>query len=529
MDGNLEKNQEIAESSGVPIVVLDRFIQSTRDSGYKDTTSAISELVDNALQANAKNVSIKIEKLLLQKSQDYRVSIVDDGDGMDGETLSQALRFGGTTRFNDRSGLGRFGMGLPNASLSQARRVEVYSWQFGREPLCSYLDVDEIVSRKLDFIPIPIEQAVPEGIEIFDAASGTAVVWQKCDRLDNTRISTIERKLSAALGRKFRYYLWEGISISINGKSILAIDPLYLKPQENGVAASKFEETISFEVYASPNSSNGCFGKVDITFSELPVHAWKDCTNEEKRKMGVSNGAGVSIVRGGREVDFGWFFMGTKRRENYDDWWRCEVKFDPVLDDAFGITHTKQQIRPKEHLVEGLQSYIEETAKTLNSRVRGQFSRAKENASLSAAEEIATKRDSRLKPLPPSKTRVADSSRLDNLKRKYPELQTAAKGSKNFHHTDYRIVEDEFETSNFYEPLNDSGSVIAVINSRHIFARRLYSPLKAETNSDLSQALQLMLLSAARADATFSKKSERDVLERFRAEWSSTLEALLKP
>ena len=31
-----------------------------------------------------------------------------------------------------------------------------------------------------------------------------------------------------------------------------------------------------------------------------------------------------------REIDFGWFFMGNKRRENYDDWWRCEVKFEPV-------------------------------------------------------------------------------------------------------------------------------------------------------------------------------------------------------
>ncbi|MGI8447952.1 MAG: hypothetical protein ACR2MP_12395 [Streptosporangiaceae bacterium] len=40
----------------------------------------------------------------------------------------------------------------------------------------------------------------------------------------------------------------------------------------------------------------------------------------------------VSVVRSGREIDQGWFFMGTKRRENHDDWWRCEVRFDPVLD-----------------------------------------------------------------------------------------------------------------------------------------------------------------------------------------------------
>ncbi len=111
-------------------------------------------------------------------------------------------------------------------------------------------------------------------------------------------------------------------------------------------------------------------GRVEILFTELPVAEWHELSNEEKRSRGVANGAGVSIVRGKREVDFGWFFMGAKRRENYDDWWRCELRFDPDLDDAFGITHTKQQIRPKDYLSEALQPILEDTAKALNSRVR---------------------------------------------------------------------------------------------------------------------------------------------------------------
>ncbi len=78
-----------------------------------------------------------------------RVSILDDGAGMDEDTLTEALRFGGTTRFNSRRGLGRFGMGLPNASLSQARRVDVFTWQKGEPPIASYLDVDQIVSGAL--------------------------------------------------------------------------------------------------------------------------------------------------------------------------------------------------------------------------------------------------------------------------------------------------------------------------------------------------------------------------------------------
>ena len=87
-----------------------------------------------------------------------------------------------------------------------------------------------------------------------------------------------------------------------------------------------------------------------VTFSELPVHEWHDLPNEEKRQLGIVNGAGVSVVRAGREIDYGWFFLDGKRRENYDDWWRAEIRFDAVLDEAFGITHTKQQIRPLDYL-----------------------------------------------------------------------------------------------------------------------------------------------------------------------------------
>ena len=54
---------------------------------------------------------------------------------------------------------------------------------------------------------------------------------------------------------------------------------------------------------------------------------WYSLSNEEKNARGIAKNAGVSIVRAGREIDCGWFFMGQKRKENYDDWWRCEVRF----------------------------------------------------------------------------------------------------------------------------------------------------------------------------------------------------------
>ena len=137
-----------------------------------------------------------------------------------------------------------------------------------------------------------------------------------------------------------------------------------------------------------------------VTFTELPVQQWGKLTNDQKRDFGISKGAGVSIVRGGREVDYGWFFMGSKRRENYDDWFRCQIEFDPVLDEAFGITHTKQQARPQQHLLDALTPELESVAHALNGRIR------KAHAALAAAErfveseQMAEKRDAKLRSIP---------------------------------------------------------------------------------------------------------------------------------
>ncbi len=178
------------------IIAIDRFILATRDSGYKGTESAVAELVDNALQAGARKVTINVA--VHSENPDYplQIGVLDDGCGMDKRTLRQALRFGGTSRFNDRTGLGRYGMGLPNSSLSQARRVDVYSWQRPGRVLWTYLDVDEIARGTCTEIPEPSPTSFPRWAENIESSSGTLVMWSKCDRLDHRRASTIARSSS---------------------------------------------------------------------------------------------------------------------------------------------------------------------------------------------------------------------------------------------------------------------------------------------------------------------------------------------
>lgn len=116
---------------------------------------------------------------------------------------------------------------------------------------------------------------------------------------------------------------------------------------------------------------------VSVRFSELPVERWHHFSNEKKNDLGIAKNAGVSIVRAGREIDYGWYFMGTKRKENYDDWWRCEVAFSPELDELFGVTHSKQKINPTRLLSSILTPEIERVARELNSRVRRKYASIK--------------------------------------------------------------------------------------------------------------------------------------------------------
>jgi hypothetical protein len=506
------------------IIAVDRFIQSTRDSGYKTTASAIAELVDNSIQAGAKLVDIRVR----EHGNDFVIAVADNGSGMDANTLREALRFGGSTRFNDRSGLGRYGMGLPNASVSQARRVNVYSWRGNSKSISSYLDVDEIAAGTLREIPEPERRDAPEWTARLPGKSGTVVVLERCDRIDHRRVSTVCRKLHENLGRMFRYFLWDGVCIEINGTKVLPVDPLFLSGDAKYSGARLFEEPVEFELFVRPEEPKAGTSKVTVTFSELPVEHWQDLPNEKKRELGISNGAGVSVVRAGREVDFGWFFMGGKRRENYDDWWRCEVRFDPMLDEAFGITHTKQQIRPQAYLTEALQLHMETVARALNSRVRASHFNVKASKATLPAEELASQRDSRLKPLPVKSALRESGKQLEQLRRRNASMRTVKPHDKG--RVSYRVIEDSMGDSGFYRPLLGKDEVVAVLNPKHGFHRKVYEPLVQGGRlapHDAAKFLQLLILSAVRAEGSFTKKEEQKTIERFRLEWSEVLEVLL--
>ena len=506
------------------IIALDNFIVATRDSGYKGTPNAIAELVDNAVQAGAREVHVEFRAGPPGEPNRVQVTVLDNGSGMDATTLRQALRFGGSTRFNDRRGIGRYGMGLPNASLSQARRLDVYTWQGSRKPLHSYLDVDEISQGAQQFVPAPRRTRWPASVNGWSDGSGTLVEWSRCDRLDNKRTSTLARKLTPFIGRVFRYFIWDGVRIVINGEQVEAVDPLYAQPRSVLRGGQVFGEPLIYEVQApEQNGQPGPIGTVKITFAELPVHEWHNLSNDDKRRLGILNGAGVSIVRAGREIDYGWFFLGGKRRENYDDWWRCEIQFDPVLDEVFGLAHTKQQIRPTEYLTQMLAPDMESIARALNSRVRQAYLALKAREQLSHVERRATERDRLLKPLPRPKDQARDAAAIKRLSKKYAALSapTDPHGETG---TTYAIIEERLRKTDLFGVLRQDGQFVLLLNPDHPFYKQTYKPLAESDNvrdKELLGAMQMLLLSAARTSESFTGTRQEQVLKEFLRRWSA--------
>ena len=131
-----------------PIIPAKTAIKTFRYAGYKSTAAAVAEIIDNSIEANAKNIKILVSEddvktqTRIQKIITH-LAIIDDGNGMDRPAMETSLQFGNGTKLKSRKGIGRFGIGLPNASISQCKKVEVYSWQ-NSKCLYAYLDLDEV-------------------------------------------------------------------------------------------------------------------------------------------------------------------------------------------------------------------------------------------------------------------------------------------------------------------------------------------------------------------------------------------------
>lgn len=152
-------------------------VESLRGVGYSLPT-AIADLIDNSIAARAANVWLHF----YWAGNSSKISLLDDGSGMDESELSRAMRLGGKNPLDEREthDLGRFGLGLKTASFSQCRCLTVASKKDGVMNVRQW-DMDNIGNWHLmtSVGPDTYESVAPLAAQ----SKGTVVLWERLDRV----------------------------------------------------------------------------------------------------------------------------------------------------------------------------------------------------------------------------------------------------------------------------------------------------------------------------------------------------------
>jgi len=333
---------------------------SLRDIGYTLET-AIADLVDNSIAAGAHTIDVYCDP----GSVSPALAVIDDGCGMSGNEIVDAMRLGGSSRAQERSvhDLGKFGLGLKTASFSQCRCLTVVSRKDGRLSGIEWdLDVvkssDRWIVRELDSSQL---RELPYAETL--TATGTLILWRKLDRLfgglhGRSRQEVAAEKLVALekhLGLVFHRFLAGTVSwhkpfgISVNGHPVADFDPFCrehpatIKEPEESVQVGRSRVTLA--PFILPHHS------------KLKAHVLK---RYKDRSDFVAN-QGVYVYRNCRLIAWGGWFRIMARSE-VTKLARIQVDFSSALDGSWTIDIKKSSAIPPKAVRDQLRLIIDRIA-----------------------------------------------------------------------------------------------------------------------------------------------------------------------
>lgn len=368
-----------ARSGAFAITVGRAFVLGMRQQGYKNTATAIDEFVDNAIQAGARNIQIAFGFGGQPSSnQPTEIAVIDDGHGMDAGMIRLAMTWGGSHRadVDDRSGFGRFGFGLPTAALSQGQAYTVSSCASGdslRSVRFDVADLTRYVGRDGALeIPKDTEAELPRWVQarLPDTGfeHGTIVMLERLDNHSWKTASSIKQKLLRHLGLYYRHYL-DTVRMRVDGEVVMPVDPLFLMEGASLTASGDLPRPEAWSAVAIPVKDRVTGkekGVVRVRYSFMPYGFaagtdFDPTGSEEQRSTAkarfqiLKENRGIIFTRHGRQLgvldppragsDGAWFDMIP-----VDIHWGCEIDFPPSLDEEFGVTTSKQGVRPTERI-----------------------------------------------------------------------------------------------------------------------------------------------------------------------------------
>jgi polyhydroxyalkanoate synthesis regulator phasin len=543
--------------SGVSLVDDGAALLSMRNSDF-DAYSAIGEVIDNSIQAAAKNIRLQITFQQSRQEPIISVAFGDDGIGMSSEILHRCLQLGYSTRFNDRSGIGRFGVGATLAAINQCRKMEVCSKEKSGDWLYTYIDLELITSDppKMTEIPSPTKKAITNDLSgLVGSANGTLVIWSKYDRQPEPAGKMIE-ELHVWVGRTYRKFIWDGVKIFINGDLVRAVDPLYVntaltKFPDDARAHEYKEIALPWPVAHEDRRDGGpTEAMIRIRMSLLPKSfrpVQGSGNTKQSKERYIDRNEGVSILRNGREVyyDVIPWWPGTPFKE-IDRWWGCEIAFDAILDSQFTVKNIKRGAIPVKELKQAICDKITPTRDTALEQVRSLW---KEAEAAARSRDIETGVDTghsdaekAAKDTPTPKNVIDKGKSVDEEARKLTDqlLKNADEQQKalwraKFKSQPFTIVDDQWKGPEFVETNHLGGVDVLKYNMQHAFFAEIAAIRTALASGDpeelkysqyLSALIDLLLISYSKAEAMFDKDLElraEKFIEQLRMSWGNYL------
>ena len=303
-------------------------IESMRSLGYS-FESAIADLIDNSISAEAK----KIDIILSTQEKPYLI-VFDNGNGMTSDEIEEAMRYGSKNPLDKRkeNDLGRFGLGLKAASLSQCRKLVVICKKNGYISGYSW-DLDYVIEKGKWVLIGYTENELKEfpKINMFDdVKSGTYILLQEFDRIaestDDLQATLVDKMdlTIEHLSLVFHRFLEEYLEIYINNYKIEPKDP-FLKSNK----ATQVKRTQNINI-------NG----VKIIVKPYILPYLTKLTKDDFKKVGskekLKNEQGFYIYRNKRLIIWGtWFRM--ERKEELSKLARIMVDIPSELDYMWNI------------------------------------------------------------------------------------------------------------------------------------------------------------------------------------------------
>jgi hypothetical protein len=326
-----------------------RLMESLRDIGY-EPPSAIADLIDNSIDAHATRVAITVEFA----GEDSWIRVADNGTGMPAARLNEAMRYGSERDYGERD-LGRFGLGLKTASLSQCSRLTVATRTNPerREIEIRRWDLEHVRDKdRWELIRLSPRDVQPEVVEPLADTTGSVVLWERLDRALAYRnreglaaengFGRLCREIERHIGMVFhRFLAGEArrslpLSVTLNGNPVDAWDPF----------AGREPHAQRLERQLLTLRDGGRLHTIVVQPHILPAQmqfstprAWEEAggPNRWLRQQGLY------IYRGGRLIQSGgWSHLRTL--DEHTKLARIEVDIPAAADAAFAINVSKMRV-----------------------------------------------------------------------------------------------------------------------------------------------------------------------------------------